>query len=406
MNLGSGYPFWLIKNGLPYNYPMLDRNIETDVLIAGGGISGALTAYCLRAAGIACVLLDGRTIGLGSTCASTALLQYELDTSLSELSKLIGPAQAAHVYQLSEQSIRHIAILAKETNTQSFQPRNSIYCAFRKKDLTFLEEEFKARSAAGIAVQWLSQSDLKNEYGLHAHGAIRSDSAATLDVYAFTHNLLQSARKNGLEVFDRSPITTVKTDDSGICTITASGNRVKARILVYATGYETANLLEKGLISLHSTYACISEQFNSAASLWKDEALIWNTQDPYLYMRTTLDRRILIGGRDEDFLDPQKRDRLIAGKAKKLAKDFNKLFPNIPFKAEFSWCGTFGTTADGMPLIGKHTGHPHCYFNLGMGGNGIIFSMLGAELLREEILGNKPPELSHFAFNRPSLKAR
>ena len=85
MKLNSGYPYSLIKNGLPHSYPKLEKNIKTDVLILGGGISGALTAHYLVQEGIDCALIDARTIGLGSTCASTSLLQYEIDTSLHQL---------------------------------------------------------------------------------------------------------------------------------------------------------------------------------------------------------------------------------------------------------------------------------------------------------------------------------
>ena len=74
MKLSSGYPYSLIKNGLPFTYPKLDKNLKTDVLILGGGISGALTAHYLVQEGIECTLIDARTIGLGSTCASTSLL--------------------------------------------------------------------------------------------------------------------------------------------------------------------------------------------------------------------------------------------------------------------------------------------------------------------------------------------
>ena len=83
MNLITGYPYWLINSGLPTNYPKLEKSLKTDIVIIGGGISGALTAYYLTNAGLNCVVVDSRTIGLGSTCASTALLQYELDTPLS-----------------------------------------------------------------------------------------------------------------------------------------------------------------------------------------------------------------------------------------------------------------------------------------------------------------------------------
>ena len=63
MNLRSGYPFWLVKNGLPFDYPKLERSTRADVVIMGGGISGALTAYHLVMAGVDCMLIDARTIG-------------------------------------------------------------------------------------------------------------------------------------------------------------------------------------------------------------------------------------------------------------------------------------------------------------------------------------------------------
>ena len=100
MQLTGGYPFSLINHGLLNSYPKLLKNTVTNTVIIGGGISGALTAYYLINAGIECVLVDGRTIGLGSTCASTSLLQYELDIPLHLLKRQIGDKDAERVYQL------------------------------------------------------------------------------------------------------------------------------------------------------------------------------------------------------------------------------------------------------------------------------------------------------------------
>src|ERR1700749_4986953 len=99
MQLTGGYPFSLINYGLLHAYPKLLNNTSENTVIIGGGISGALSAYYLSNAGIECILVDGRTIGLGSTCASTSLLQYELDIPLHLLKKRIGDANANRVYQ-------------------------------------------------------------------------------------------------------------------------------------------------------------------------------------------------------------------------------------------------------------------------------------------------------------------
>ena len=90
MDLVSPQPFWPLKNGLLSVYPSLKNNARCDVAVLGGGITGAFAAEALTAAGLDVVVLDKRDVGTGSTSASTALLQYELDTSLCYLTRKYG----------------------------------------------------------------------------------------------------------------------------------------------------------------------------------------------------------------------------------------------------------------------------------------------------------------------------
>ena len=53
--------------------------------------------------------------------------------------------------------------------------------------------------------------------------------------------------------------------------------------------------------------------------------MVWNTEDPYIYLRTTDDGRILIGGEDEEFRNPEKRDSLITNKEQKLLQSFQNI---------------------------------------------------------------------------------
>ncbi len=117
-------------------------------------------------------------------------------------------------------------------------------------------------------------------------------------------------------------------------------------------------------------------------------------------MRMTDDNRIILGGRDEAFYNPQKRDKLIKNKTALLQKDFEKLFPDIIFIPEFSWTGTFGSTKDVLPYIGTYPKTPHTYYALGFGGNGITFSVIAAEILCDLILGKKNDNQSLFSFSR------
>lgn len=157
--------------------------------------------------------------------------------------------------------------------------------------------------------------------------------------------------------------------------------------------------IDKKIVDLKSTYAVVSEQYNER-KFWKDEVLIWNTANPYLYVRTTPDGRVLVGGRDEDFYNPDKRNKLISKKTKQLTQDINKLFPQLDFKPEFSWTGTFGATKDGLPFIGGYDKLPNSYFALGFGGNGITFSLIAAEIIRDLLLGKENKDASIFSFER------
>lgn len=400
MNLVSGYPFWLIKDGLPYNYPALDRSVNTDVLIIGAGISGALAAYHLLNAGVQCVIIDSRTIGLGSTCASTSLLQYEIDVPLSELAGKVGQKNAVLSYKLCEEAIHKIGVIDKKIKCGEFETKKSLYYAANKKDLAFLNREFEIRKAHGFKVDLLDKGSLKKQYGIDAPAAILSQTAAQTNAYQFTHALLRFCKKKGMEIYDRTAAVEIVHKERSVVATTANGCRIKAKSLVYANGYEAVKYISKKIVDLNSTYATISEQSTAGADLWEDEVLIWNTDDPYLYVRSTKDKRVIVGGRDEPFVNAHTSNSLIDSKSKLLKKDIQKLFPGMEYKPEFNWSGIFGSTKDGLPFIGSFPGKPNGYFALGFGGNGITFSLMAAEMITGMITKGKSEYSGLFSFER------
>ena len=400
MKLVGGYPFFLIKDGLPFNYPALEKSIKTEVLIIGGGISGALVGYYLVNAGVDCVVVDSRTIGLGSTCASTSLLQYEIDTPLSVLIDKSGLRQAVSAYKLSEKAISKLAAIDKKIGCGEFEFKKSLYYADSSGKQDALKKEFETRKKNGFKVNWLDEKDIKRQFGFSAPAAILSDTAAQTDAYKFTHALHQHSIQKGLRIFDRTKVKDISYQRNVIVAKTSNGATIRAKYIVYANGYEAINYIDKKIVEVHFTYAMASEQCHASSAFWKDETLIWNTADPYLYMRTTKDRRILVGGRDEKFSNDCKLDKMIQSKSRQLKKDFKKLFPAIGLKPEFSWGGTFVTTDDGLPFIGSIKDKPNSYFALGFGGNGITFSQVAAEIITDLITKGRSKYGKLFSFER------
>lgn len=400
MNLVSGYPFWLIKDGLPFNYPALQTRLQTEVLIIGGGISGALAAYHLLNAGVKCTIVDSRTIGLGSTCASTSLLQYEIDVPLSELIEKVGEKKAVLSYKLCEEAISKIGIIDRKINCGEFETKKSLYYAANKKHLGFINREFETRKEHGFDVSLLDEKFLKKNYAIDAPGAILSETAAQTNAYKFTHALLQFCKNKGMEIYDRTDVVDILHQRNAVIATTANGCRIKAKKIIYANGYEAVKYVDKKIVDLNSTFATISEHNTTDIDLWTDEVLIWNTADPYLYVRSTKDKRIIVGGRDEPFVNAHTSNSLISSKSKLLKKDIEKLFPGKDYKPEFSWSGVFGSTKDGLPFIGSLPGKPHGYFALGFGGNGITFSLMAAEMVTDMITRGENKYSSLFSFER------
>lgn len=400
MNLTTGYPFGLINNGLPSDYPKLESDAKAEVVIIGGGISGALTAYYLNRAGIDCLLVDARTIGLGSTCASTSLLQYELDKPLHILISQVGRQAAIRAYTLCSESIDLLENITSKIRFPQFERKNSLYFAADIKDLAGLKQEYQARKNAGFQVRFLQEKDIIKQYGFSSTGGILSRQAAYTDAYLLTHALLQNSIPRGLKVCDRTRIDKIEYKKKGVKLSTTHGPFITARYVVNASGYEITEFIDKKIVTLHSTYAMVSENLSPEVPLWKDRALLWNTADPYLYIRMTRDKRIMIGGRDEPFYNPVQRDKLINKKSALLKKDFAKLFPDIKLLPEFRWAGTFGSTKDALPYIGSYDKTPHTYYALGFGGNGITFSVIGAKMIRDLLTGRKNKDVDLFSFNR------
>lgn len=395
MNIRSNEPYWLVKNGILQSYPSLRTDINCDVLIVGGGITGALMAHSTIQNGFNTILIDKREIANGSTSATTSMLQYEIDVPLYQLIKMIGEEGAVASYKACRDSIDRIRQVVEEIKSQcGFESKKSLYFAGKSKDLKWLKTEFETRKAKGFDVQWLDKNQIKKKYGLIAEGGILSADGASIDAFCFTHDLLHYNTQKGLQVFDKTELVKTKYKQDQVIVTTQTGASIVAKKIIYCTGYETQQMLPDKVVKLKSTYAIVSERMKQLNKEVAD-TLFWNTDSPYLYLRTTADNRILVGGEDEDFKNALKRDALLNRKQEKLVKTFQKFLPETTFIEDFSWCGTFGETKDGLPYIGTHPKFPNSYFCLGFGGNGITFSTIGAEMVTGMMKG-ETDLLSHF----------
>lgn len=399
MDLRSHYPYWLLNRGIINSYPSLPANKTVDVVIMGGGITGAIAAWYLTQSGISAMVVDRRHIGMGSTAASTAMLQYEIDVPLQELIQKAGEKNACESYLACYQSITDLqkicAGLKKDTG---FKIKPSFQFASYKKNVAPMMQEVQLRKKIGIETRWLDDAEMLDKFSIRKYGGILSNLAAELDPYSFTHAALEKCVRKGLQVFDRTEVVGIIHEKKKVILKTAHGKMIKAKHLVIACGYESQRYIPKQVQYLHSTYAAASERLE-VKDLWYKNCLIWESAKPYLYCRVTRDNRVIVGGKDDD-KSPRKRDESLEEKSKALQKSFNQLFPGIEIKVDFKWAGSFASTKDGLPYIGSIPQRPHTFFALGLGGNGITFSIVAAQIIRDTLQGKQNQWAQLFRFDR------
>jgi len=404
MDLHDGSPYWSTRDGLPASYPPLDRDRSCDVAVVGAGITGTLIALELHARGFDVVVLDRRDAAMGSTAASTSMLQYEIDELMIDLADAYSEDVARTCYT---ESARGIDLVARTTErlgvSCGFRRSPSVFIAVKRRDVPVVRAEMDARAAAGFDVRWLEPEELRERWGLDGIGAVESTCGASVDPYALAHAGLSALKTGGASIFDRTEVTSFELSPRRVRLVTDRGSTVSAKWCVVATGYEVADLV-KLPISLLSTFAFVSEPVADLARRYPDGLLFWEYADPYLYGRTTDDGRILVGGRDEQYRDARRRGRALPAKARALARDAAQRLPAVELEVGFSWCGTFAETPDGLPYIGVHPSLPRCRFALGFGGNGITYSALAADYIASELTGNPVSAAEMFRLDRPERR--
>lgn len=401
MDLKSGYPFWAVKNGLLSAFPQLTHDHRSDVVVVGGGITGALIANELSRHGHYVVVLERRDVGWGSSAASTGLLQYEIDTHMSHLAKRYGETDALLAYQACADAIGELETLAAGMGDVDFERQHSLYYASNEEHVAPLKEELALRQKHGFEAEWLDSEAILAEYGFAAPGAILTKLAASVDPYRMAYQLFAKVIARGGEVYDRTQMETMAPDEQGVTLTLTNGATLRCQYVVMAAGYESQTWLPKPVAVNRSSYAFITDPLSLEKLGKLRHTMLWESARPYLYMRTTGDGRLLVGGDDDENDIPARRDARVEEKARGLTRKVEELWPTLDINPTFSWGGTFAETEDGLPFFGPHEAHgPRVHFAMAYGGNGISYSMIGAKLLRALIEGKSHPLAELFSFRR------
>lgn len=399
LDLRTGRAVWFTYRAPTVHFDELTRDAKVDVLIVGMGISSAMMAEALTAQGRSVICVDRRGPLKGSTPATTALVQFEIDQPLTTLSRMIGKAAARQAWRRSRLAVTNLRGRIDELGINcDLIGRQSLYLAGSTLGPSDLRAEAEARREAGIAAEYLTASELKSRFGIVRDGAILSHNNLALNPRQLTAGLFNKALQRKAKFYSPVEATTFHDTRDEVIVGTKNGPTITAKHVVLATGYELTDIVPNAAHQIISTWAIATRP--QLRNLWPSAAFIWEASDPYLYMRSTSDGRVICGGEDEEFSDEETRDKLLAHKAMRISEKLSKLMPRIDSTPEFSWTGSFGTTTTGLPYIGAIPRHPRIFAVMGYGGNGITFSQIASEVVSASLENLDDMDAGLFAFNR------
>ncbi|MFT5874072.1 MAG: glycine/D-amino acid oxidase-like deaminating enzyme [Clostridium sp.] len=386
-------------NKLTKQYEYLTENIDTDVIIVGGGVTGAILGYYFNKNNINAVILEKSRIAHGSTSITTSLLQYELDSNATMLKSYTSIDKIIRSYELGIKALDEIEeFINKYGNTCNFKKVDSFVYTAKEIEKKELEDEYKLRRDAGFPVEFIDKENNPFSFDVKA-GVLSKGGGAQFDPYRFTHDLLKVSCEKALRVYENTEVVGVNYSENGVTVKTIYGHKVKGKIVIVATGYNTELFTKRAFGTKSTTFNIATTPINNIEDIYKG-VNVRDNEVPYNYIRTTADNRIIIGGEDINFLPDIFNEKLCSKSYYKLEQRLKNLFPKLNIEIEYKYCGAFASTQDNLGFLGKDPNNSKLWYCLGYGANGILFSMLGGIMLSKLYAGEVDEDLKLFKVDR------
>ncbi|GAA0115365.1 NAD(P)/FAD-dependent oxidoreductase [Clostridium senegalense] len=380
-------------------YEYLTEDIDTEVIIVGGGVTGAILGHYFSKNNINCVILEKSRIGHGSTSITTSLLQYELDDNAMELKSYTSIENVIKSYELGIKALDEIEEFINEHgNKCDFKRVDSFLYTDKKLEKKEMKEEYYIRKEARLPVEFIDEDNNPFLFDVKG-GVIGKNGGAVLDPYKFTQQLIEVSCKQGLRVYENTEVLDIHYSENDVTVETVYGYKVKGKIIIAATGYNTGIFTKRAFGTKTTTFNLATKPIDNIENIYKN-VIIRDNKDPYTYFRTTKDNRIIIGGEDINFIPDIYNKELCNKSYETLEQRLKSLFPNLNIEIEYKYCGAFASTQDNLGFIGKDPTNSKLWYCLGYGANGILFAILGGMMLSKLYYGEVDKDINLFKVDR------
>lgn len=368
------------------NYPTLEKEIEVDVAVVGGGLAGLTAAYLLQEQGKSVAVLEAERIVQGVTGYTTAKITSLHTLIYRDLIDKFGKEKARFYGGAQEAAKEFIASQVKNKNIDCDFIRAASYTyAQTEEESAQVKKEVEAAKSLGLPATFIKAIPLP----IKTLGAIKFDNQAHFHPRKYLLPLAEEFIKMGGQIFENSRVFEIEEGEP--CLIYTEKGGLKAKDVIVATHFP---ILNKGfyfarLVPLRSYV------FSVKIKGEVPEGMYTNAGDaPSLSVRPQPSKDgpvLIITGQQHQ--TGQEPDTISC--YQELEQKIREYFPVEDIS--YHWSTQDNHTLDDIPYIGKYTPtSKHLYVATGFGGWGMTNGTVSGMILSDLILGKSNPWASLF----------
>lgn len=413
--------YWINSEKNKEKYNKLEKNIETDICIIGGGITGISTAYYLTKENLKVTVLDMGKIGFQTTGNSTAKITSQHGLFYKYLKDSKGEDFARLYYDANEDAIKNIKKIVEKENIECDLECQSAYVlAANREEVQKVKDEVEVVRGFGGHAEYLEREDIdKNLLILNPLAAIRFKNQAQFNSYKYTIELAKICKNLGANIYENTKVVDVRDEKDYYYLETEDGYKIKAKYLVITTKYPIINIPGFYFMKMYqSTSYGISIPVKEKLF---DGMYITSTNPKVSLRMAKVDNNIIKDVVDGDIENYAKQDKenkkqvkekqnskidneyvlIVVGadhktgektdlsnSYKKLENIAKQIYPQG--KVENYWNTEDCITLDKIPYIGKYSSMwENAYVATGFNKWGITTSNIAANIITDMIIGRK-----------------
>ena len=385
-------------------YPKFKGKDTADMVIIGGGLTGATAAYVLASGGMNVMLVEADRIASGSTAGAVGAILPEPSSAFRSVEAAVGRRDARIAWTDTQKAAVEFAAALKKLPASSDVATSALIInAARSEDAVTLRREQAARRAAGVVAPWANSAAVQSEAGTDSKGAIRLTGASVFDPVRAALALAGAGEKAGARIFEQSPVRRVTFTRKYADVFLATGS-IRTKGVYVATG-EPGSLYGqlRRHVRMETAYSVVTEPLNAAMrrESGRRTAVLTEGRDDRIWVRWLTEDRVLASGLASKPVGGRLRDKAVIQKTSELMYQLSIRYPAISgLPARWGWDVPVCSTQDGLPWIGPHRNYPFHFFALAFGWHGDALAWLAARMALRQFRGDTRSEDSAFGFVR------